>query len=238
MKIILGLAAFLILAIAGIGFAYPAAAAVACPSCYGFAGLGDGIYVEKGATAAERQEAEAVVDAARGRVEGFYGTLEGSPRILICRTEDCYRPIGGGSRGQAILDWALFLSPRGTSTMIAAHELSHIELHSRLGLAKTWNRAVPQWFDEGLAADISGDPRYLRQTGDGDRCLVEPGGDMPVTRGAWVESARTQELYARAACRVDRWIKANGGPQAVARLADRVAQGERFQAAAGQALSQ
>jgi hypothetical protein len=37
---------------------------------------------------------------------------------------------------------------------------------------------------------------------------------------------------------VERWIKANGGPQAVARLADRVAQGERFQAAAGQALSQ
>lgn len=232
MKIVIGLLAFLVLAVGGTAFAYPAAAAVACPSCYGFTGLGDGIYVEKTMSQAERQQAEAVIDAARKRVGGFYGAIEGTPRILICKSEDCYQPIGGGSRGQAILDWALFLSPRGTTDVIAAHELSHIELHSRLGLVKTWNRAIPQWFDEGLAADVSADPRYLRQTGDGDRCLIEPGGDMPTTRSAWVESARTQELYARAACRVDRWIAAHGGPSAIARLAGNVAGGESFEAAA------
>jgi hypothetical protein len=232
MKIVIGLAAFLVLAVAGTAFAYPAAAAVACPYCYGFTGLGNGIYVEKTMSVGEREQAQAVVAAARERVADFYGALDGRPRILICKSEGCYQPIGGGSRGQAILDWALFLSPRGTSDVIAAHELSHIELHSRLGLVKTWNRAIPQWFDEGLAADISADPRYLRQAGNGDRCLIEPGGDMPTTRSAWVETARTQELYARAACRVDRWIAAHGGPAAVARLAQNVSRGESFETAA------
>ncbi|MGO6968166.1 hypothetical protein [Rhizobium leguminosarum] len=58
MRTIVGLAAFLILAVAGIGFAYPAAAAAVCPSCYGFTGLGDNLYVEKNMTATEHANAE------------------------------------------------------------------------------------------------------------------------------------------------------------------------------------
>ncbi|TBY86252.1 hypothetical protein [Rhizobium leguminosarum] len=75
-------------------------------------------------TAKERANAETAVAAARERVKGSYGALQGAPRILICKTEDCYGPIGGGSRGRR-------------SYVTAAPELSHIELHSRLGLAKT-----------------------------------------------------------------------------------------------------
>lgn len=231
MKIILGILGFLVLLAGALAFAYPAAAVTACPSCYGFSALGDGLYLEGGMTETEQTAAVATVAAARERVKAFYGELRGEPRILICKTEACYRPIGGGSRGQAILDWSLVLSPRGENPVIAAHELSHIELHNRIGFLNTWNRAVPQWFDEGLAAEISGDPRYLAEGSAGDRCLIEPGGDMPTTRNAWVESARTQELYARAACRVNRWLLSRGGPQAIVTLAQKVANGEPFEAA-------
>ncbi|MFG1943168.1 hypothetical protein [Nonomuraea sp. NPDC048826] len=48
------------------------------------------------------------------------------------------------------------LSPRGADPVIASHELSHVELHTRLAGAE-----VPQWFDEGLAVVVCGDPRYL-----------------------------------------------------------------------------
>lgn len=217
---------------ATLAYAFPAAAATACPRCYGFTSIGDGIYVEEGMANDHRAAVVGIVGEARNRVKAFYGELKGKPRILICETEDCYRPIGGGSRGQAILDWALVLSPQGTNAIIAAHEISHIELHHRIGLINTWYRAVPQWFDEGLAADVSGDPRYLSQSGKTDRCLREPGTDLPTSRSAWVESARTQELYARAACRVDRWINLHGGPAGIVRLAQQVSDGRRFDDAA------
>jgi len=228
MKILAFFASGVLLSIAALAYAVPAAAATACPSCYGFTAIGNGVYVQASMSDERRSAAVAALADARARVKRFYGQLQGAPRILICDTDDCYRPIGGSSRGQAILNWSLILSPRGTNPIIAAHELSHIELHQRIGLMNTWNRVVPQWFDEGLAADISGDPRYLSQTSEGDRCLVEPGNSLPTNRKDWVESARTQSLYARAACRVDRWIHSHGGNASIVRLAGHIAHGENF----------
>jgi hypothetical protein len=231
MRLILGLVAFLVAAVAAIAFAYPAAAAVACPSCYGFADMGGNLYLENSMTPQEREDAQAIVAQARDRVKTFYGALDGNPRILICKTDACYDPMGGKSHGIALLDKALFLSPRGENAVIAAHELSHIELHSRLGLEKTWNKAIPQWFDEGLAVNISNDPRYLKPEGTADRCILEPEANMPTTRNAWVESAQTRDLYAKAACKVSRWLAAHDGAQGVVKLAAEVAAGETFEAA-------
>ncbi len=221
----------LIAAVAGLCLVYPAAAATACPPCYGFADLGDRIFVEPGLSPEQRLATKATIEAARDRVRDFYGSLSGDPRILLCATQACYGRFGGGSRGMALLDRALFLSPRGADIVIAAHELSHIELHSRLGLMKTLSKAIPQWFDEG-AVVVSDDPRYLTASSRGDRCRVEPDGDMPSARTAWIETAQSADLYAKAACRVNRWIVSHGGPAAVAWLADAVAAGESFPAAA------
>ncbi|MGH1587243.1 hypothetical protein ACRBEV_01440 [Methylobacterium phyllosphaerae] len=197
-------------------FTYPAAAAAGCPSCYGFTDLGDGIYVEGNMPPDRRAAARATVEAARARVRAFYGDLQSSPRVLLCATEDCYRPLGGGSRGVTLLDRALILSPRGADTVIAAHELAHAELHRRVGLPATLGRSVPQWFDEGLAVVVSDDPRYLAP--GPDRCRVEPGGDLPTSRAAWIETAESAGLYARAACRVSRWLDAHGGAAGILRL--------------------
>ena len=202
--------------VAVLHFTFPAAAAAGCPTCYGFADLGDGIYVEGSMPADHRMTAKATVEAARARVRTFYGDLQSSPRVLLCASDACYRPLGGGSRGVTLLDQALILSPRGADTIIAAHELAHAELHKRIGVRATLARAVPQWFDEGLAVVVSDDPRYLAPSPN--RCRAEPGGDLPTSRAAWIETAETAALYARAACKVSRWLDTHGGSAGVLRL--------------------
>lgn len=145
-----------------LGFAFPAAAAAACPTCFGFEREASGVYIEQSASPTDRTEISIILDEARQRVSGFYGSLRSNPRILICVIPSCYQRIDGGElKGMAIMTFALFLSPHGTTPVIASHELSHIELHARLGLWQTWRRAAPQWFDEGVAVAVSGDPRYL-----------------------------------------------------------------------------
>lgn len=215
-------------AVASLHFAYPAVATAGCPSCYGFTDVGGGIYVQRMMPVRDREAARATIEKARARVRAFYGSLEAHPRLLLCQTDDCYRPLGGGSRGISLLDRALILSPRGIDVVIAAHELAHAELHRRAGLRATLFRSIPQWFDEGLAVSISDDPRYLAPTSQPDRCKVEPDGDLPVSRGAWIETAQSASLYARAACKVSRWLGSHGGRDGVLHLAAGVAEGADF----------
>jgi hypothetical protein len=211
-------------ALAAVGLAWPFVLADLCPACLGFAAIAPGVYIERDATSEHQAAAAATIAAARERVERFYGERRSRPRIFVCEDQACYSRIGGGaSHGMALFDWALFLSPRGANVTIASHEMSHIELHARLGLLKTFRRAAPQWFDEGVAVVVSDDARYLKPPGNGDRCLIEPAEPLPTTRQAWVERAASADLYAKAACKVSRWLEANGGPSAVAALLQKMA---------------
>ena len=104
-----------------------------------------------------------------------------------------------------MLNRAVMLSPRGIDPVIAAHELTHVELHARLGRG-----SVPQWFDEGLAVLVADDLRYLRPAGEGDRCLVTPTGPLPDTLSGWLRAASVDaQVYAQAACAVSRWTATN-----------------------------
>lgn len=217
---------------AGLAVAYPTAAAVACPSCLGFKKASGQVYVEEGMTPQQQAAALETIAIARERLRQFYGATESNPEIFVCGYDNCYRKIGGGkSRGMAVLNLALFLSPEGVTVTIASHEMSHIELHIRIGLIKTFRRDVPQWFDEGVAVLVSDDDRYLKPVSSPDRCLVEPDGALPTTRSAWIESAASASLYAKAACRVSRWIADHGGSHAVTRLLEKIVAGESFEMA-------
>jgi len=219
----------LMVAVVAISTILPAEAAMVCPAYYGFERIEPGVYIERTAAAEEQSDASHVLAEAQLKFEQFYGHLHSSPRILICISEACYRHLrGGGSTGMAVLTLGLVLSARGMTPVIAAHELSHIELHARLGLLRTWRREVPQWFDEGVAVVVSDDPRYLAPAGSPDRCLVVPQGALPTARTAWTERANSKQLYAKAACRVSRWMVRNGGAKAVIELADRVSKGASF----------
>ncbi|MFI7467140.1 hypothetical protein [Nonomuraea sp. NPDC049646] len=156
--VVVALAGLVIAAVGGVALAYPSLAATTCPGCYGLTELSPGVYVEDGLTPAQRERVREVADQAARRVTAFYGGRLSSPGLLVCLTEACYRRIGGGQeRGVAVLNRSVMLSPRGLDPVIASHEMSHVELHARLASSAE----VPQWFDEGLAVVVSGDPRYL-----------------------------------------------------------------------------
>ncbi|SBT40466.1 hypothetical protein [Micromonospora auratinigra] len=207
--------------------AYPSVAAATCPRCYGLEPVRDGLYAERGLSTADRQRLVETYQEAVRRVDGFYGGRRSKPVVLACVTAGCYRRIGGGGeRGIAILDRAVLLSPRGIDPVIAAHELSHVEFHERLGSRR---EQVPQWFDEGLAVLVAGDARYLLPSTAGDRCRDSAPGPLPRTHPQWLAAATADEqVYARAACRVFRWTAARGGDRAVLDLVDRLRRGERF----------
>ncbi|OZM81856.1 hypothetical protein [Pseudonocardia sp. MH-G8] len=156
------------------------------------------------------------VDEGTQRVAEFFGDLRGGPAFLACLTDACYARIGGGGeRGIAVLNRAVMLSPRGIDPVIAAHELTHVELHARLGSA-----TVPQWFDEGLAVLVSDDARYLQPAGTGDRCRVEPAGPLPETLGDWLHAAGADpQVYAQAGCAVSRLLATHDVHALVAQLA-------------------
>ncbi|MFC4529649.1 hypothetical protein [Sphaerisporangium dianthi] len=222
-----GAVVLLVAGIAGVAVAFPSVAATACPGCYGLEDLGDGVYAEPGTPKAGGERLSDVVGEAERRVAEFYGGRKSSPRVLACLTDGCYRRIGGGGeRGVAVLNRAVLLSPRGLDAVIASHEMSHVELHARLDGGE-----VPQWFDEGLAVLVSGDARYLAPAGSPDRCLVAADRSLPAELGQWLKTAGAdRNLYAEAACRVSRWVTANGGSGAVPSLIDRLNEGERFDA--------
>lgn len=224
------LAAFLLAVPAGLAFAQPTLAALVCPRCFGFAPHAENLYVESSMADETRAQLAATLAEARRRAGGFYGRLQTAPRVLACATRGCVDRLGGGgAKGAAYLTFGLWLAPDGIDPAVITHELSHIELHGRIGLLNFWTGAIPTWFDEGLAAVVADDPRYFLPAGPGDRCRTPPEGTMPERREAWIRSAsRDHALYARAACRVLRWVQRNGGHDAVLRLVTRVNSGEAF----------
>ncbi|WP_143261497.1 hypothetical protein [Allokutzneria sp. NRRL B-24872] len=206
--------------------AFPSVAAITCPQCFGLVRVEDGLYAERDISEADRQRLIALHREANQRVTEFYGGREGSPTVLACFTAECYRRIGGGGeRGVAVLNQAVMLSPRGLDPVIASHELSHVELHARL------DSTVPQWFDEGLAALVSDDPRYLLPRSAPNRCRASTSDPLPQTLDEWLRAASADEqMYAKAACRVHRWAEAHGGHRAVLDLITRMNNGAPFDA--------
>ncbi len=221
------LAALPIAAAAVVAVAFPSVAATTCPGCYGLERLAPDVYAESGLPPDRRRQVVSTVEEAERRVRDFYGGRQASPRILACLSDRCYRRIGGGGeRGIAVLNRAVMLSPEGVDPVIASHEMSHVELHARLD---SGGAEVPQWFDEGLAVLVAGDPRYLAPETAADRCLVSTNAALPVTLDAWLRAAGAdRRTYAKAACRVSRWVTANGGPHAVLDLVRRLNAGETF----------
>src|SRR5207237_9702304 len=107
------------------------------------------------------------------------GSALTAPGIFVFFTDHCYRRLerrGGQAQGISFLDWVIVLSPHIRDGVAITHELTHVELHNRLG-PKMF--AVPAWFDEGLAVNVSDDPRYVGRAGTGARCLMEVSGPLP-----------------------------------------------------------
>ncbi|MFI5839283.1 hypothetical protein ACIA8K_06150 [Catenuloplanes sp. NPDC051500] len=209
------LIALTIIAAAVLVLAFPSVAALACPRCYNLSQTRPQVYVERGATDAQRETVTSALSAADTAIRAFYGGRAADPRVLACVTDACYQRLGGGgSKGIAILNRGLMLSPDGLTPVIATHELAHVELHARLG-----SSSVPQWFDEGLAVVLSDDPRYLAPATAPNRCLLPLSEALPLTTQPWnLDTAAASNAYPKAACLVSHWLAASGSPPAIPTL--------------------
>lgn len=130
------------------------------PTWFGFVEITKGIYVDEKMSSTQRDDVLKIVRESKARVASFFGEIEGRPIILACSTEKCFTSNGGVSaRAKAYGSSMILLSPRGLGVVFVSHELTHIELHTRIGAFRSW-RSIPEWFDEGLAVLVSEDPRY------------------------------------------------------------------------------
>jgi len=177
----------------------------------------------------QREEFLKTLSLAKGRVSAFFGSIEGSSKVFACSTEECFISHGGvGAKGKAYGESMLLLSPRGLDALIASHELTHIELHGRVGAFRSW-RAIPSWFDEGLAVLVSEDPRYtedawLKATDNGCNApKLENIGEM-LGKGDWLLS------YGTARREVGAWYL-HAGRAGLERLIAEVKNGSDFNSA-------
>lgn len=126
------------------------------PESFGLAPVTSSIFVEAGADEATREGLRIAMGRAETAICAAYGSVNSSPKVHACISEECYERFGGqGSRAKVYGD-RILLSPRGLNWHYLAHEWSHAELHSRLTLSAWWR--MPQWFDEGVAVAISEAP--------------------------------------------------------------------------------
>jgi hypothetical protein len=200
-----------------------------CPWCFGFEHLERGLFVEAQASPAYRRKLLGWTHDSRQKIRGFFGSQQSDATIFACVTLPCYGRAerhGAQTLGISFLDWLIVLSPQIDSEVAITHELTHVELHNRLG-PKMFE--VPAWFDEGLAVNVSDDPRYLAPPSNDDRCLMEPAGPLPRTTFTWVRATQTtNQPYGEAACAVSRWLESNGGPGAVQKLIASINAGAPF----------
>src|SRR6266436_2964849 len=178
----------------------------------------------------DRTKLQEAISRAAAQVTAFYGSFDHTPTLLACASEECDHRLGGkGARANTYGTTFIRVSPNGLNQTILAHEFSHVELHTRIRLMRFLVGAIPAWFDEGLAVIVSDDARYLKPgTTSAMRCLVEPEDGLPSSPSQWRPlAAKTPGVYAQAACRVMRWMEANGGTARLLTMITQIADGTR-----------
>jgi hypothetical protein len=106
------------------------------------------------------------VRTAETRIDSFYRGKLSEPTIIVCTNPDEYRKYCSSTEGAGCslgTPWGstyIVLNLQEMNVDVISHELSHIELLSRLGWWKTTFQ-IPQWFNEGLALML--DRRFVNK---------------------------------------------------------------------------
>ena len=188
--------------------------------------LGNGVFVNATMPEGMRRDVRNALSAAETSVRDFFGDVSQRRVILICGDEDCETRLKSRLEGTARVraftyDVAgypvLRISPRGLRPSIIAQELTHVEVHERIGFLNHVRGVFPAWFDEGLSVLVARDARFF---GSGhtavERCLHTPDVELPSTPIGWDETAGKKPwIYAKATCAVMQWMEKNGGKDAV-----------------------
>ena len=116
------------------------------------------------------------------------GSFKKHPRLVFCSTEACVRSFGLKSTALTIGGWGIIIGPGGWLDYYVRHEMFHHRQVEELGLLAHWLN--PDWFNEGMAYSLSGDPR---------RPLTEPWQNHRTKFEAWNHTVGKEHLWEAAA---------------------------------------
>jgi hypothetical protein len=148
------------LALCGCGPARAFAAANRPTSQFLSSPLDPRVFYEPGAEAMARTVAAAMPTAVATVEAWMPGSFAVPVRIYVCATIGCMTSYGADPRaGGLTSNHRVFISPKPENTTdrvprVLTHELSHLHLSQKRGLVSF--SALPVWFVEGLAVDVSG----------------------------------------------------------------------------------
>lgn len=104
----------------------------------------------------------ALIAAAEAHTRAVFGPLRADPKWIVCTTRACADALGLAPNGLTYGAHVIVIGPGGVSEMVLTHERVHAELHRSLSPRDLLGPRFPAWFDEGLAAHVSGDSRLFR----------------------------------------------------------------------------
>lgn len=133
-------------------------------------------------------EAERLYNDAVYFVASSVSSIEKSPRVIFCSTEDCFQSFGcNKSSARTVGAFGIVISPRGWNQYYLRHEMIHHLQTERLGVYRQWRS--PDWFKEGMAYFLSEDPR---------RNLAEPFQQYRDSFDEWYRSVGKERLWEEA----------------------------------------
>jgi hypothetical protein len=168
--------------------------------------------------AGDRQELLEMIEQAKDRVRTFFGDLhfQDETTFIICDDGKLTRKLGE-DHGTVIVSFPVeayyvCISDEYLELDILAHEITHAELRSRLS-AKA-QKAIPTWFDEGLALQNDYRERYseaqwIAQTDNGKNTVALEDMDTPAEFYAG-EAEDRRFRYLNAKHELDVWMTAHG----------------------------
>ena len=110
----------------------------------------------------EAARVQALIAAAERRTAAFFGPLQADPVWVVCTTRACAEALALRANGMTYAAHLIVIGPRGVNPIVLTHERIHAELHRHVGLRDVFGPRFPAWFDEGLAAHLSGDARLFQ----------------------------------------------------------------------------
>ncbi len=151
------------------------------PETFGLVPVAPSLYIEAGADEAARKQLQDAMRLAEQAMRATFGDLLSQPVVHACLSEPCLAAFGAQGTFAKVYGKRIVLSRRGLNWHFIAHEWSHAEMFTRLGLA-AWLE-MPQWFDEGLAVAVSQAPEHAEQHWQylNDQHIAMPSRDELVT---------------------------------------------------------
>ncbi|WP_151717578.1 hypothetical protein [Gemmobacter serpentinus] len=204
---IIGLALVVVMGIAGIGAGAGAAAAQGLPSRKGMSQIVPGLWIDSNATPEEVAAIRERINKASAKVLKYMGDVQ-AVEWWICASPECNRANGMKARGMTYGASLITLDANASRDGgVYVHELTHATLHGALPMGGLFSKALPLWFDEGVAVILSQQPPEAAQK---SACTKPQKGALP--RNALEfnrlapDAKRALPVYTRSACAVRDWL--------------------------------